>query len=129
MIRLRRPIDWDTYLCGFHDQRPAVTEGVLTRCTDEGTNPYEWVLEGVGRADRVLDLACGNAPTYRSGAKLWAGVDRSGAELAAARARGARPARGRGRRSTPAPRASFDVVVCAMALMLVVPPDPHVRAR
>lgn len=83
MSRLDRAT-WDTYLARYHEDRPGITETILTRCANQGQNPYEWLTEGLTTSGVTLDLACGSAPTrprIRSG---WLGIDASEAELHAA---------------------------------------------
>ena len=108
---------WRDYLAGFHDERPGITEQVLTRARDaRDRDPYDWLAEALPRG-RVLDLACGSAPLADRVAD-HTGVDLSAAELALARARGARVLRGDVTR-LPVASGSVDAVACSMALMLV----------
>ncbi len=76
--------DWDTYLARFHQDRPGITETILTRCTHHGQNPYEWLTEGLTASGVTLDLACGSAPTRHRIGSGWLGIDASDAELRAA---------------------------------------------
>jgi len=119
--RRRTQIDWTAYLAAFHAQRPGITETVLTRCRYAGHNPYEWLLEGISTSARILDLACGSAPTRPRVASGWVGIDRAAAELTAARFQGARNVVLADITELPVAPATFDVVVCSMALMLVTP--------
>jgi ubiquinone/menaquinone biosynthesis C-methylase UbiE len=125
--RRRTPIDWTAYLATFHTQRPGITETVLTRCRYDGHNPYEWLLQGVSTSATVLDLACGSAPTRPRFSTGWIGIDRSVAELTAARLHGARDLALADITELPCAPATFDVVVCSMALMLVTPLDKALR--
>lgn len=76
---------WDTYLDSFHAARPGITEGVLRRSRDDAGDPYRWLAGAVPRHGRVLDLGCGSGPLLRELAgRQYAGLDASGAELAAA---------------------------------------------
>jgi SAM-dependent methyltransferase len=114
--------DWSTYLESFHTQRPGITEDILARCTDtSGSTPYSWLVGGIDPAARVLDLACGSAPTRPLLGPRWVGLDRSQAELARAIELG-RTTVVRGDVSRlPIASCSVEVVVCSMALMLVQP--------
>lgn len=122
MTRIRRAtIDWPEYLTSFHAQRPGITEAVLERCTHNGRNPYEWLLDETDPTARILDLACGSAPTRPTTTSRWIGIDRSSAELAVARSKhSTNLVLGDGLR-LPFRDDTFDVVVCAMALMLIAP--------
>jgi SAM-dependent methyltransferase len=77
--------DWPAYLAGYHDERPGITEAVLTRSVAgrHGT-PYAWLVQPLRDTDGpILDLACGSAPTRSLLAKAhWVGVDVSAGELA-----------------------------------------------
>lgn len=85
-------VSWDGYLESFHAERPGITEAVLRRARADGTDPYDWLAEVVPPRGRVLDLGCGSAPLFRAlEGRSWIGLDTSKAELAAARAAGARP--------------------------------------
>lgn len=94
---------------------------MLARSTSGGLTPYDWLLEAVP-AGRVLDLACGSAPLWpQFVGGPWLGVDLSAAELGLARERGAGPLAVASSRALPLPAGSVDVVVVAMALMLMTP--------
>jgi ubiquinone/menaquinone biosynthesis C-methylase UbiE len=122
MSALRRTsIDWERYLAMFHAQRPGITAAVLTRCRYHDKNPYEWLLDGMDPTNRILDLACGNAPTRPRLAPGWVGIDRSQAELTDARNHGARNLVLANAVQLPVADKSFDTIVCAMALMLLAP--------
>ncbi|MGO9874350.1 MAG: class I SAM-dependent methyltransferase [Acidimicrobiia bacterium] len=129
MTVLRRTtIDWDRFLTTFHAQRPGITAAVLTRCRYHDKNPYEWLLDGIDDpTTRILDLACGNAPTRPRLATRWVGIDRSQAELADARNHGARNVVLADALQLPVADRSFDTVVCAMALMLIAPLSDALR--
>ena len=114
---------WRSYLQAFHGERPGITERVLGRCLDAaGADPYRWVAAAVDPEQSVLDLACGNAPLAALTGP-WVGVDVSTAELGAGRARGASPLAVGDASDLPFRDASFDAVVCSMALMLTQPLD------
>lgn len=112
--------DWRDYIGEFHHAKPGITEDVLGRCCVDGATPYEWLganLEGTGI---TIDLACGSAPMQPIIGPGWLGVDRSEAELAAAR---------RKARTAPLCRADAgalpfrdhgaDAVLCCMGLMVI----------
>ncbi|HLK42318.1 MAG TPA: class I SAM-dependent methyltransferase [Thermoleophilia bacterium] len=117
-----RLIDQD-YLRAYHQQRPGITEAVLDRARRDGTTAYQWLAEPAPIRGPVLDLACGSAPMRAALSPHvdYLGVDRSPAELAAARL----VAPGRLVRadalSLPVRDSSMDAVVCSMALMILQP--------
>jgi len=113
---------WDAYITEFHDQRPGITEAVLSRCVDDhGANPYDWLVAGIEPTDRVLDVACGSSPTRPLIAGRWIGVDRSSSELnRALRDHHAAVALGDAV-ALPVRTASIDLVLVSMALMLIDP--------
>ena len=117
---MNESLDWPGYLADFHQANPGITEEVLTRCLDtEGRNPYEWLVEGIGSRSRVLDLACGSAPTRPLLGRAWIGIDQAPAELQRARlTHHAEVVRADATR-LPIRSGSVDVVVCSMALMLI----------
>ena len=112
--------DWPAYLAGFHAERPGITEDLLAGAVDRtGRTAYAWLAELVPPGGRVLDLACGSAPTgelLRTASYL--GLDLSHAELRLGAARGLRVARADAVR-LPVADAAVDVVVCSMALQLL----------
>ena len=113
---------WDGYVEGFHAARPGITESVVRRARDGGTDPYDWLAEVVPLRGLVLDLGCGSAPLFRLLAgRSWVGLDTSAAELAAARAAGAGPLLQARASAIPLRDASVDVVVCSMSLMVTTP--------
>jgi SAM-dependent methyltransferase len=118
-----RSADWPGYLDQFHQQRPGITETVLSRCTDRnGLDPYQWAAAPTSQAGPVLDLACGSGPLWpHLPARPYLGVDRSGGELSLAAARGARPLVRADATALPVADSSVRVVVCAMALMIMQP--------
>jgi SAM-dependent methyltransferase len=113
---------WYGYVERFHAARPGITEWVLRRARDAGTDPYDWLAEVVPPRGLVLDLGCGSAPLFRMLAgRTWIGLDTSGAELAAARAAGAGPLLRASAAAIPLRDASVDVVACSMSLMVTTP--------
>ncbi|MPY91850.1 MAG: DUF3179 domain-containing protein [Acidimicrobiia bacterium] len=87
---------WDRYVVSFHRGLAGITERVLARARGGGLDPYAWCAEalpgaaGGAAVGPVLDVACGSGP-MASHVSSWIGVDRSGEELAAARAGGRGP--------------------------------------
>ena len=114
------PADWRDYLLDFHAERSGITEDLLSLATDEaGRTPYGWLAEVVPRGARVLDLACGSAPTGEPlGTSAYVGLDLSRAELRLAAARGLPVAQADASR-LPLPDSAVDAVVCSMALQLL----------
>ena len=114
------PEDWRDYLIGFHADRPGITEDLLTAVTDHtGRTPYDWLAEVVPSGARVLDLACGSAPTGDLlDAASYLGLDLSRDELRLGAARGLPVAQADASR-LPVADAAVDVVVCSMALQLL----------
>lgn len=115
---------WSSYLAGFHEQRPGITEDVLGRSTSGALTPYEWIVAPVARTARTLDLACGSGPCLAlRPSDPWVGVDRSSSELT--RASSSASARVVMADATALPFAhdTFDGAVCSMALMLIQPID------
>jgi len=123
----RTAIDWTHYLTTFHAQRPGITEAVLTRCRHNDQNPYQWLFDDIDPAAKILDVACGNAPTRPRLATRWVGIDRSRAELTDAQYRGARNVVLADALQLPVADKAFDIVVCAMALMLIAPLSDALR--
>ncbi len=118
---------WDAYIRQFHHDRPGITDEVLRRSRHCRQTPYEWLVEGLPPCERVLDVACGDAPLRPLVGDGWIGIDASLAELHAM----ANPAGGSAIagdvRSLPMRAATRDVVLCSMALMLVEPLDRALR--
>lgn len=116
------PASWRSYVEGFHRQRPGITERILERCRDEtASTPYRWVATPLDPHASVLDLACGSGPLHSLVTGRWVGIDISPAELATATGRGAAPLVGGDAARLPFGSASFDAVVCSMALMVAQP--------
>jgi SAM-dependent methyltransferase len=89
-------MSWDAYLAAFHTERAGITEAVLRRSQHAGPggvlDPYRWLAGAIPAQGPVLDLGCGSGPLFRELAgRRYAGLDLSGAELAAARRSGAGP--------------------------------------
>ncbi len=118
---------WGPYLIEYHDDRPGITERVLSEARDaDGRSPYDWLVEAVppGSAT-VVDLACGSGPVARllPGARV-VGVDQSAGELAVARAVSSSALLVRARATAmPVADDAVDAVVSSMALMLLAPLD------
>jgi len=112
--------DWRDYLAGFHAERPGITEDLLSMATDDtGRTPYGWLAEVVPPGARVLDLACGSAPTGGLlQAASYLGLDLSREELRLGAARGLRVAQADATR-LPLADAAVDVVACSMSLQLL----------
>jgi SAM-dependent methyltransferase len=125
--------EWPGYLDDFHARHAGRTEDLLARCTSGDLTPYGWVLRPVaGRGRRVLDVACGSgavagelhleeAPAQPSGKPLVVGIDRSLAELRAARDRHHAQVLCADATRLPFEAGSFDAVVCSMGLMVIQP--------
>jgi len=115
---------WDSYLKGFHRDRPGITEAILGVSISAGQNPYEWLVDAVPPGSYLLDIACGSAPILQAGwSGPWTGVDRSPAELDRARFKGARNVAVAEANDLPFANRQFTSIVCSMALMLLDPID------
>ncbi len=120
-------IDWDSYLEGFHMERPGAMEQVLSRALNGHHTPYRWLSRAVSaRATTVLDLACGAGAMTRElerPGRLVVGIDISAAELELAQRRNDGPwVRGDALR-LPFADGSLDAVVSSMG-MVVIHPTP-----
>ncbi len=118
-------IDWDSYLEGFHTERPGAMEQVLSRAVNGHHTPYRWLARAVSaRATTVLDLACGAGAMTRElerPGRLVVGVDISAAELELAQRRNAGPwIRGDALR-LPFADQSLDAVVSSMGMVVIHP--------
>jgi SAM-dependent methyltransferase len=82
---------WSSYLDRFHDHRPGITEAVFARLERDQGSVEDWILGADVEDGRVLDVACGSSPLSERLQGRWLGIDRSDAELALARSRGAGP--------------------------------------
>ncbi len=124
---IRRPINWDAYLEGFHASFPGITEDVLARCSAGPLTPYCWLTDGIASEAQVLDLGCGSGPARPAHATHWVGLDRSQKELQRAVELG-RTALLRGDMTRlPIADRSVDVVTSSMAMMLIHPIDVALR--
>lgn len=115
---------WSSYLRGFHDERPGITEALLGRCVGpDGIDPHRWLAQSVAGAGPglVIDIGCGSGPTADHLAG-WVGVDPSRAELREARRRGRGPVVAGTAERLPVAPGSAAAVVGAMALMVVEDP-------
>ncbi|HSN12867.1 MAG TPA: class I SAM-dependent methyltransferase [Propionibacteriaceae bacterium] len=118
-------IDWDSYLEGFHTERPGAMEQVLSRAVNGHHTPYRWLARAVSaRATNVLDLACGAGAMTRElerPGRLVVGVDISAAELELAQRRNPGPwVRGDALR-LPFADSSLDAVVSSMGMVVIHP--------
>lgn len=114
---------WATYVAAYHDAHPGITEDLLAAARDDaGRSPYEWLLEVVPPRGTVVDLACGSAPVARGlrGARVI-GLDRSGGELARARASAGVALVRADAGALPLAPATADAVTVSMALMVLAP--------
>jgi SAM-dependent methyltransferase len=112
---------WAPYLARFHTEHAGVTEAVLSRLQHPEGGVGDWLLDAVDQRGRVLDVACGSAPLWSRLRDRWVGIDRSGAELALARARGAAPVVCADASALPIAAEFVETIVCAMGLMLFEP--------
>ena len=118
---------WGSYLVEYHDDRPGITEQVLSVALDaDGRSPYDWLVEAVppGSAT-VVDLGCGSGPVARlfPGARV-VGIDQSAGELALARTVSSSALLVQARApAIPVADGAADAVVSSMALMLLAPLD------
>ena len=114
--------EWREYLGAFHARFPGITEEILGASRSGGLDPYGWLLETVPAGANLLDLACGSAPLLSAGwTGPWVGLDRSTAELELASGDGARRVVPGDADHLPFGDASFGVLACSMALMLLDP--------
>lgn len=114
---------WPSYLDRFHAERPGITERILTRCRADGLDPYAWCAAPLDNVPGpVLDLACGSGPMHHR-LPHWIGIDTAEAELEAARAVGREPLVRGSALALPVRAASFDAVVCSMAMQIIAPVD------
>jgi ubiquinone/menaquinone biosynthesis C-methylase UbiE len=130
--------DWNEHLLEAHARSTGCTPAAFARHLSlEGVGSYEKLaheIEGFTRRDlRVLDLACGDGHLadsllpWLNGRARYVGLDMSEAELARAREKvsdsRAHFLKGIAQK-IPFPDASFDLVLCHMALMLMLPLEP-----
>ncbi len=118
-------VDWDSYLQGFHAERPGATEQVLSRAVNGHHTPYRWLARAVSaRATTVLDVACGAGAMTRElerPGRLVVGVDISAAELELAQSRNAGPWVLGDALRLPFADESVDAVVSSMGMVVVHP--------
>lgn len=124
-VAKRFGIDWDTYLDGFHTERPGAIQDVLSRAVNGHHTPYRWLARTVSaRSTTVLDLVCGAGAMTRELARpgrTIIGIDASLAELELAQHRGPGPwVRGDALR-LPFADASLDAVVSSMGMVVIQP--------
>ena len=118
---------WGGYVARFHDEEPGITEDLLGRTDDDGTDPYAWcVAPLLGRHGTVLDLASGSGPVAAAlpAAQPWVGLDTSWGELARARAAGRRALVRGSATALPVADGALRALACAMGLQVVAPLDP-----
>ncbi|MEU4293165.1 nitrate/nitrite transporter NrtS [Kribbella sp. NPDC026596] len=126
--RVRGPaVDWPGYVADYHERRSGITEQILGQAISQrGETPYAWLVDLPlqDASGRILDIACGSAPTRellrRPG---WLGLDASMGELAAASAGGRVPLLCARADVLPLPDATVDVVCAAMCLQVLTPVD------
>ena len=79
-------LEWRAYLERFHTDKAGITETVLRAGRADGVTPYEWLGSSLEQhTGVVVDVACGSGPMQPIIGAGWLGLDRSLAELAAAR--------------------------------------------
>jgi len=124
-VARRFGVDWDSYLQGFHAERPGATEQVLSRAVNGHHTPYRWLARAVSaRATTVLDLACGAGAMTRElerPGRLVVGVDISAAELELAQHRNSGPWVRADALALPFADESLDAVVSSMGMVVIHP--------
>src|SRR5512134_1405062 len=126
--------DSDTLVQLFHRQRPGATAAVMARAQSPAGSSYDRLARVVpvtATPQTVLDLACGDGYLLdllrrrRQPGLRWLGIDRSAAELQAARRRLGPAALCQARaQQLPLADASIDGILCHLGLMLLLPLDP-----
>jgi len=113
---------WRDYLSAYHDDRPAITEHLLTLAT---SSPYEWLVEPLRtETGPILDLACGSAPTRPLlPSRRWVGLDSSTGELRYAAAAGRMPLVRASADALPIATNSVTAVCAALSLQVLTPLD------
>jgi SAM-dependent methyltransferase len=113
---------WQRYVATYHDQRPAITERLLSRA--EGS-PYAWLSESLREVGGpILDLACGSAPTRALLTdSRWFGVDSSAGELCHAAGLGRGPLVRARAEALPVANGAVAAVCAAMCLPVLTPLD------
>jgi len=114
---------WSDYLSTFHREQPGITEDILSSTTSaRGLNPYQWIVAPIPLGSRTLDLACGSGPSLRQRpGEQWIGIDRSISELARSHTSGTENILHGDATALPFDDATFDGVVCSMAMMVIQP--------
>ncbi len=114
---------WSDYVSTFHREHPGITEDILSRATSaHGLNPYQWIVAPIPLGSRTLDLACGSGPSLRQRpGEQWIGIDRSISELARSHISGTDNILQGDATALPFDDATFDGVVCSMAVMVIQP--------
>jgi SAM-dependent methyltransferase len=124
-VARRFGVDWDSYLHGFHSERPGATEQVLSRALNGHHTPYRWLARAVSaRATTVLDVACGAGAMTRElelPGRLVVGVDISAAELELAQRRSVGPWVRGDALQLPFADESLDAVVSSMGMVVIHP--------
>ncbi|WP_245975493.1 class I SAM-dependent methyltransferase [Amycolatopsis palatopharyngis] len=118
--------DWPAYLAGYHDERPGITEAVLTRSVaGKHATPYSWLVQPLRDTEGpILDLACGSAPTRPLLAQArWFGVDASAGELALGASVGRGPLVRARADALPMGEDTIATVCSAMSLQVLTPLD------
>jgi len=114
---------WSDYVSKFHREHPGITEDILSRATSaHGLNPYQWIVAPIPLGSRTLDLACGSGPSLRQRpGERWIGIDRSISELTRSHFSGTDNILQGDATALPFDDATFDAVVCSMAVMVIQP--------
>ncbi|MFT3876892.1 MAG: class I SAM-dependent methyltransferase [Propioniciclava sp.] len=122
---MRGEFDWEGYLAAFHQNRPGITESVLSRTLSGGHTPYRWLGRAVSpRASLVIDLACGSGAMTRELARpgrTVLGVDLAESELALAAERSSGPWICADGLHLPFADESVDAVVSSMGTVVIQP--------
>lgn len=124
----------EQFLLDWHARHPGETSKVFADLRDSGgLGSYERLAALARPGDEVLDLCCGDGYLLellgRAGVTRRTGLDMSPEELGAARVRlgeGVRLVSGRAA-EMPFEDASFDLVTCHLAFMLLNPVEPVVE--
>ncbi|MGC8481523.1 MAG: class I SAM-dependent methyltransferase [Acidimicrobiales bacterium] len=114
------------YVAKFHDERPGITEAILSRSKSaRGLSPYQWLLESLPLDQPMLDLACGSSPLAGQARSTYVGIDRSRGELTLARGQLEGSEAGmviQGNAvSLPFGDSHFESIACSMAMMVLTP--------
>lgn len=135
-----RPEELESFLVGFHDFKPGITENTFGACrTRDGLSSYQVLVDLAGNLEgaTVVDLACGNgALSHLLAEKVGMagkviGIDMSKAELSLARERLIGRANvefiDASAADLPLPSQSAQAVLCHLAFMLFNPVGPVVE--